>query len=121
MVDLKHAVQKPGFTVAHIKTDSIKIPNATPEIIQFVMDFGKRYGYSFEHEDTYDRMCLVNNAVYIAKYKGGKHDGECTATGAQFAVSYVFKSLFTNEDLEFSDMCETVEISKRPQGFCKGE
>ena len=42
--------------------------NATPEIIQFVMDFGERYGYSFEHEATYDRMCLVNDAVYIAKY-----------------------------------------------------
>ena len=40
MVDLKEEVQKRGFTVAHIKTDSIKIPNATPEIIQFVMDFG---------------------------------------------------------------------------------
>ena len=30
MVNLKHAVQDQGFTVAHIKTDSIKIPNATP-------------------------------------------------------------------------------------------
>lgn len=110
MMDLKYAVQEQGFTVAHIKTDSIKIPNATPEIIEFVMEFGKRYGYSFEHEATYDRMCLVNNAVYIAKYKGGKHDGEWTATGAQFAVPYVFKSLFTHEDLEFSDMCETKEV-----------
>ncbi|WP_143675482.1 hypothetical protein, partial [Streptomyces sp. JV178] len=36
MVDLLHAVQEQGFTVAHIKTDSIKIPNATPEIIDFV-------------------------------------------------------------------------------------
>ena len=34
MVDLKHAVQERGFTVAHIKTDSIKIPNATPELIK---------------------------------------------------------------------------------------
>ena len=110
MVDLKHAVQEQGFTVAHIKTDSIKIPNATPEIIQFVMDFGKRYGYSFEHEATYDRMCLVNDAVYIAKYKDGKHAGEWTATGKQFAVPYVFKSLFSHEDLEFRDMCETKEV-----------
>ena len=52
MVDLKNEVQKRGFTVAHIKTDSIKIPDATPEIIKFVMDFGKRYGYTFEHEAT---------------------------------------------------------------------
>lgn len=107
MVDLKHEVQKRGFTVAHIKTDSIKIPDATPEIIQFVMDFGKKYGYTFEHEATYDRMCLVNDAVYIAKYK----DGEWTATGTQFAVPYVFKKLFSKEPIKFEDMCETKSVS----------
>ena len=106
MIDLKHAVQEQGFTVAHIKTDSIKIPNATPEIIQFVMDFGKRYGYTFEHEATYEKMCLVNNAVYIAKYE----DGDWTATGAQFQVPYVFKSLFSKEPIEFEDMCETKSV-----------
>lgn len=111
MVDLKKAVQAKGFTVAHIKTDSIKIPNATPEIIQFVMDFGKRYGYTFEHEATYDRMCLVNDAVYIAKYKDGKHAGEWTATGKQFQVPYVFKKLFSKENIEFEDMCETMSVS----------
>lgn len=107
MVDLKHAVQERGFTVAHIKTDSIKIPNATPEIIEFVMNFGKRYGYTFEHEATYDRMCLVNDAVYIAKYD----DGDWTATGTQFAVPYVFKRLFSKEDIAFEDMCETKSVS----------
>lgn len=122
MVDLKHAVQEKGFTVAHIKTDSIKIPDATPEIIQFVMEFGKRYGYTFEHEATYDRMCLVNDAVYIARYKTSedcdrlygyapgknqKKSGKWTATGKQFQIPYLFKSLFSKEPIEFSDMCET--------------
>lgn len=118
MTDLKYAVQEKGFTVAHIKTDSIKIPNATPEIIQFVMDFGKRYGYNFEHEETYEKMCLVNNAVYIAKYKKPHIDKKTgkevwwTATGTQFAVPYVFKSLFSREPIEFEDMCETKQVSK---------
>ena len=107
MIDLKEEVQKRGFTVAHIKTDSIKIPNATPEIIQFVMDFGRKYGYTFEHEATYDRMCLVNDAVYIAKYK----DGEWTATGTQFQIPYVFKTLFSKELIEFDDMCETKSVT----------
>jgi hypothetical protein len=107
MINLKHEVQKLGYTVAHIKTDSIKIPNATPEIIQFVMNYGKMYGYNFEHEATYDRMCLVNNAVYIAKYK----DGEWTATGAQFQVPYVFKKLFSKEAIQFEDLCETKSVS----------
>ena len=107
MINLKHEVQERGFTVAHIKTDSIKIPDATPEIIQFVMDYGKRYGYTFEHEATYDRMCLVNDAVYIAKYK----DGKWTATGTQFQIPYVFKKLFSKEEIVFEDMCETKSVS----------
>ena len=118
MIDLKHEVQNQGFTVAHIKTDSIKIPDATPEILQFVEDFGKKYGYTFEHEATYDRMCLVNDAVYIAKYddqgirnKGGKHANEWTATGTQFQVPYVFKTLFSKEPIEFKDVCETKTVS----------
>ena len=125
MIDLKKAVQERGFTVAHIKTDSIKIPNATPEIIQFVMSFGRRYGYTFEHEATYERMCLVNDAVYIAKYATAedcqalygyvpgdnqKHGGEWTATGTQFQVPYVFKSLFSKEPIEFKDLCETKSV-----------
>lgn len=111
MVNLKHEVQRRGFIVAHIKTDSIKIPDATPEIIQFVMDYGKQYGYNFEHEATYDRMCLVNDAVYIAKYEDGKHAGEWTATGTQFQVPYVFKKLFSKEPIEFEDMCETKSVT----------
>ena len=110
MVNLKHEVQNRGFTVAHIKTDSIKIPDATPEIIQFVMDYGKLYGYTFEHEATYDRMCLVNDAVYIAKYSEDEqndHPGQWTATGAQFAVPYVFKTLFSKEPIRFEDLTET--------------
>lgn len=126
MINLKHEVQKRGFTVAHIKTDSIKIPNATPEIIRFVTDYGKMYGYSFEHEATYDKMCLVNDAVYVAKYAPAdicedlygyapkdnrKHPGKWTATGTQFQVPYVFKKLFTHEDIVFDDLCETKSVS----------
>jgi len=111
MIDLKHAVWEKGFKVAHIKTDSIKIPNATPEIIQFVMEFGKKYGYKFEHEATYDRFCLVNDAVYIARYKDGKKAGQWTATGAQFAQPYVFKTLFSKKPIVFSDMCETKTVT----------
>lgn len=107
MVNLKHFVQEKGFIVAHIKTDSIKIPNATPEIIKEVIDYGKLYGYTFEHEATYDRMCLVNDAVYIAKYK----DGDWTATGTQFQVPYVFKTLFSKEPIKFEDMCETKSVT----------
>lgn len=118
MVNLKHEVQDRGFTVAHIKTDSIKIPNATPEIISFVMDYGKKYGYQFDHEATYDRMCLVNNAVYIAKYdeygvrnKGGEHANEWSATGAEFLHPYIFKTLFSKEPIDFYDYCETKSVS----------
>lgn len=127
MRTLQDEVQQRGFTVAHIKTDSIKIPDATPEIIDFCMNFAKKYGYTFEHEATYEKMCLVNNAVYIAKYldadtakaqygyipeKNEKKGGKWTATGTQFQVPYVFKTLFSKEPIEFPDLCETKTVSK---------
>lgn len=107
MIDLKHEVQKRGFTVAHIKTDSIKIPGATSEIIKWVTEFGKEYGYDFEHEGTYDKFCLVNDAVYIAR-SGDKW----TAVGAQFQHPYVYKTMFSHEDIEFQDFCETKNVTQ---------
>ena len=126
MRTLQDEIQKRGFKVAHIKTDSIKIPDATPEIIEFTMEFAKQYGYEFEHEATYDRMCLVNDAVYIAKYASvedceeqygycpgdnKKKGGKWTATGTQFQVPYVFKKLFSKEELVFDDLCETKSVT----------
>lgn len=111
MTLLKQEVQKMGFTVCHIKTDSIKIPNATQEVIDFVTRFGKEFGYTFETEANFEKFCLVNDAVYIAKHKDGKHAGEWTATGKQFAVPYTFKKLFSREPIEFKDMCETMSVA----------
>ena len=111
MTLLKSQVQKLGYTVAHIKTDSIKIPNADDKIQDFIIKFGKEYGYTFETEANFEKFCLVNDAVYVAKFKDGKHAGEWTATGAQFAVPYVFKKLFSKEPIVFEDMCETKSVS----------
>ena len=134
MINLKHEVQKRGFTVVHIKTDSIKIADATLDIINFVTDYGKMYGYTFEHEATYDKICLVNDAVYIARYatvdkcrelygaeyvdasrdickENKKHPWAWTATGAQFAVPYLYKTLFTHEPVIFDDLCETKSVT----------
>ena len=115
MKTLQDEVAARGFTVVHIKTDSIKIADATPEIIRFCMDFAKKYKYDFEHEATYDRICLVNDAVYIARYSSdekinGKHVGQWTATGKQFQIPYVFKSLFSHDKIEFTDKCITYQV-----------
>lgn len=126
MINLKHEVIKRGFDVSHIKTDSIKVPRANNDIIQFIMSYGKEYGYTFEHEATYERMCLVNDAVYIARFDSKEACQErygyipdennddpmvWTATGTQFAVPYVFKTLFSHKDILFEDLCETKAVS----------
>lgn len=128
MKTLQDEVQARGFTVCHIKTDSIKIANATNEIIKFAMDFAKPYGYTFEHEATYDRICLVNGSTYIAKYastewcektygyvpgdnaKAEEENQMWTATAKQFQVPYVFKTLFSKEPIVFEDLCESCEV-----------
>ena len=105
MIDLKNDLIEAGIPVIHIKTDSVKIPGATKRSIDFVTQHGKRYGYDFEHEVTYDKLCLVNDAVYIAR-KGDSW----TAVGSQFQHPYIFKSLFSGEKLTFDDYCESRSV-----------
>lgn len=122
---LQDEVESRGFKIVAIKTDSIKIANATKEIVDFCMEFAKKYGYTFEHEATYDRICQVNDADYIAKYASAewcektygyvpgdnkKKSGQWTATGKQFQVPYTFKKLFSKEPITFEDLCETKEV-----------
>lgn len=127
MRTLQDEVESRGYKIVAIKTDSIKIADADKEIVDFCMEFAKPYGYTFEFESFYDKMCQINDADYIARYKDAeycektfefipgdnkKHPGEWTATGAQFQVPYVFKTLFTHEPIEFEDLCETKSVSK---------
>jgi energy-coupling factor transporter ATP-binding protein EcfA2 len=112
MTDLKYAVTEQGYHVVHIKTDSIKVEHADDKIISFIRRFGEAYGYTFETEAKYSKFCLVNDAVYIAKESGGKHDGKWTATGTQFQVPYVFKTLFSKEPIQFDDLCELKSIKE---------
>ena len=113
MVNLKYEIQHRGFTVIHCKTDSVKVVEPDETITKFIMEYGEQYGYSFEIEHVFEKICLVNDAVYIAKLAKDdpEHPGEWTATGKQFQVPYVFKKLFTNEPIEFKDMCETMSVS----------
>lgn len=117
MIDLKHALHERGAKVVHIKTDSVKIANATDEDVKFVIEFGKRYGYDFEHEATYSKFALVNDAVYVAKYGWSSKEkliGTWTAVGAQFQHPYVFKQLFGqgDDEITFDDLCETKQVTK---------
>lgn len=116
MIDLRHAVEEQGYKVIHVKTNSIKIANPDDYILNFIVERGKRYGYNFEVEHIFDRICLVNNAVYIAKLADDDPEdpGKWTATGTQFAVPYVFKTLFSKEPIQFNDMCETKNSAVGP-------
>ena len=111
MLDLKNYVENElGIPVLHIKTDSIKISTTDSHVIDAIMEFGKEYGYSFEHEVTYEKFCLVNDAVYIAKTYDGAKPAHWQAVGAQFAEPYVFKSLFSHEELDFNDYIQTKSV-----------
>lgn len=107
MITLKHKVEEMGYTVIHCKTDSIKIADPDTDILRFVEEFGKKYGYTFEVEDTFERICLVNGSTFIAK---NDETGEWEAKAAQFAHPYVFKTLFTHDDISFDDLCETKSV-----------
>ena len=110
MVDLKFAIEEQGYQVCHIKTDSVKIPNADEKIIKFVEDFGaqEKYRYRFEHEHTYKRMALINNAVYIAQLE----NDAWSPTGAEYANTYLLKRVWTKEELVDKDFF----ITKQSKG-----
>ena len=117
MIDLMLKVKKKGYRVMHVKTDSIKIANPDPDIFKFVYDYGKQFGYTFEVEHKFEKLCLVNNAVYICKYtndpENGKLAGKWEGTGDQFkkeSSPYEFKTLFSHEDIDFYDLCVTQTV-----------
>lgn len=126
MIDLKNAVQEKGYTVVHVKTDSIKVVNPDNYISEFIMDFGKKYGYTFEIEARYKKFCLITKADYIAQeienkwqYSDGfdkawiceKNELVWSPKGKRLSVPYVFKTLFSHEPIEFKDLCETKQVS----------
>lgn len=106
MITLKNKVEEMGYTVIHCKTDSIKVADPDDKILRFIEDFGKQYGYSFEIEDEFERICLTDKATFIARFK----DGKWFPKAATFAHPYIFKTLFTGEKVEFKDLCETKEV-----------
>ena len=115
MIELKQRCEDRGMNVVHIKTDSIKIANATDADWEFIRSVGEEYGYDFEHEATYSKFCLVDKAQYIAQYgwaAKSKLIGKWDATGAQFQHPYVYKTLFSGEEITFDDLCETKQVTQ---------
>lgn len=112
MAMLADEVEEKGYTVIHVKTDSIKIPDADSEIEEYCQNRAKEYGYKFDVEAKWDRICLVNNAVFIGHQTDDspQKPNQWTATGAQFAHPVVFKSLFSKEKLDIDDYGETREV-----------
>lgn len=122
MITLQHEVEKQGYVVAHIKTDSIKIPNADEYIINFVNEFGKKYGYNFEHEKTYRRLVLLNKAVYAGEYlKENKDDPSLNKwawefTGGPLLEPFVQKTLFTHMEVADQEFRQIKEVSAGKDG-----
>ena len=126
MKTLFDEIEDCGFHVIHNKTDSVKVPNATIDIIRHIQEFARKYGYEMDHEATYERMCLIDKAQYVAAYMRperceelygyipgdnaehfAEHSHPWTTTGDEFQRPYIFKTLFSGEPIEFDDCCET--------------
>lgn len=108
MLVLKNEVEKRGYKVCHIKTDSIKIVEADKYIQDFVKDFGHEYGYTFETEGEFDKFVLLNDAAYVAHEK---NSGEWITKAKQFQEPYVRKKLFTKEPISVHDLSQTFQVS----------
>ena len=112
MITMRDELEKMGYKIFHIKTDSAKIVNPDDRALEFVRDFASKYGYKFEVEHSFEKICLVNKSTYIAKLaKDDPEDpGKWTATGDQFQVPYVFKTLFSHEKVDLNDLSEVKSV-----------
>lgn len=112
MTLLKKEVERRGYMVCHIKTDSIKIPRADDDIKDFVIKFGREFGYEFETEAEFAKFCLFNDAAYV----GWDTITNSWVTKAdQFKKEkqpFLFKTLFSHEPYDISDYCEAKSCSK---------
>lgn len=114
MIEVQLQLQAAGAKVVHVKTDSVKVVNPTDEHRQIIKDLGEQFGYDFDHEATYEKMALVNDAVYVAKvgWNIKPHKiGIWEAIGAQFKEPYVYKKLFSKEEL-FDEDFVTIKNAK---------
>lgn len=116
MISLKNKVIEMGYTVIHCKTDSIKVVNPDEKLCNFINEYGHKYGYEFEIEHKFDRICLVNRSTYIGLYSEPDYDKDGNeiwwdATGAEFAHPYIYKTCFTKEGIDFKDYCETKSVA----------
>lgn len=100
---LQDQIEKMGYEVCHIKTDSIKVANADQKVKDFIIKFGREYGYEFETEAEFSKFALLNDAAYVGKINGGKW----VFKADEFKQPVVRKSLFTHEPIVFEDYCMT--------------
>ena len=107
IITLKEAVEKEGYNVIHLKTDSIKVENADEYISNFISEFGKKYGYEFEVEDEFERICILNKSNFMAY---DARSNEWVSKGNPFNFPYVKKTLFTKEKITFEDICVTNSV-----------
>jgi hypothetical protein len=103
MMVLKTRIEEMGYVVCHIKTDSIKVANADQRVKDFIFNFGKEYGYTFETEAEFTKFALLNDAAYVGKLT----DGSWSFKADEFKHPFVRKTLFTKEPLIFDDYCMT--------------
>lgn len=115
MMMLEEELNARGCNVIHVKTDSMKITNYLQEDIQYAMDRANEFGYTFELECIFDRIALTNKSTNIGHIEGKpEYDAHAwEAVGAQYAEPYVFKKLFSHEELVEDDFM-TLKSSTAP-------
>ncbi len=108
MINLWHECVKRGVTPIHIKTDSIKLENPPQELVDFVIDYGKQYGYFFDVEEEFSKFALTNKASYIGK---DKNTGEWHGKTATFTHPYLL-NWFNDKPSDISDLGEIKNVMK---------
>jgi hypothetical protein len=99
------AVMAHGGHVVHVKTDSLKIPAVTREVLDAAMASAVEVGQSFDIEDIYQKFLLLNKSEYAAF---AQSDKSWHFRGKKFLRPYIRKMLFMHDPMSFDDYAETI-------------
>ncbi len=97
MIDLYETIKEmPGYEIIHVKTDSVKVYPFDEKIENFIYNFGKQYGYTFDTEAIYDKFILMDKAQYFCREVGSQ---EWHSTGKLPSEPYIFHSLCPSDKM----------------------
>lgn len=115
MIQLKQRLWDMGVTVVHVSVDSIKVSGITEDQKNYILNFAKQFGYNFEIEAHFKKLCLLDDTNYLALQDQADEEPiepKWVITGSVFDIP-VFKKMYLDpQPITVKDYAMVIASSK---------